>query len=360
MKFLVFNWRDIRNPAAGGAEVFTHEVTKRLVAQGHEVTLFVARFTGGSKEEVIDGVRVLRDGGKYSVYLKARNRYRKEFKGKFDVIIDEINTVPFFTPKFVNGGEKLFAVLHQFARGYWKHETRFPLSVIGPFLESRWLRSYKDVPLLVDESLSEELRDMGFTKVFVHEEGTGIEPLDEVPSKTVVPTILYLGRLTKAKRIDHLIQAFKIVKSSVPDAELWVAGGGYLRKDLESIAGPDCTFLGRVSEEKKRDLLERAWLIVQPSIFEGFGLVVIEANSKGTPAVAYNVPGLSTSIKNGETGLLVENGNITALAQTIVKLIRDTDLRNQLARNALVYAKRFNWDNAARVFSRIIEQNMNA
>jgi glycosyltransferase involved in cell wall biosynthesis len=358
MKMLVFNWRDIKNPAAGGAEVFTHEIAKRLAAQGHEVTLFVAKFPGCKGEEMLDGVHVVREGGRYTVYMRARIRYRKEFRGKFDVVVDEINTLPFFTPKFVKGGERVFAILHQFAKEYWKYETRFPISIIGPFLEKRWLRNYKHVPLIVNESISEELRNMGFTKIFIKEEGTGMSPLEAIPQKEPAPTVLYLGRLTRAKRVDHLVRAFSLVKERVPGAKLWVAGDGYMRKNLESISGPDCSFFGRVSEQDKQNLLERAWVVVQPSILEGFSLVVIEANAKGTPAIAYDVPGLSTSIRNGETGILVENGNVRALADAVVKLVRDNGLRTRLSMNALAYAKRFNWDNAALVFSRIIEQNM--
>jgi glycosyltransferase involved in cell wall biosynthesis len=103
-------------------------------------------------------------------------------------------------------------------------------------------------------------------------------------------------------------------------------------------------------------LLDRAWLIVHPSILEGFGLVVIEANARGTPAIAYDVPGLRTSIRNGETGLLVENGNVSALADAITSMIKDTELRNRLTENALKYSKQFSWDNAARVFVEIIER----
>jgi glycosyltransferase involved in cell wall biosynthesis len=107
-------------------------------------------------------------------------------------------------------------------------------------------------------------------------------------------------------------------------------------------------------------LLDRAWLIVHPSILEGFGLVVIEANARGTPAVAYDVPGLRTSIRDGETGLLVENGNVPALADAVISMIKDTELRNRLTENALEYSKQFSWDNAAKVFSEIIEQDPNA
>jgi glycosyltransferase involved in cell wall biosynthesis len=99
---------------------------------------------------------------------------------------------------------------------------------------------------------------------------------------------------------------------------------------------------------------------VQPSILEGFGLVVIEANARGTPAVAYDVPGLRTSIRNGETGLLVENGNVSALADAIIRMIKDTELRLRLTENALTYSKQFSWDNAAKVVSQIIEQHTRA
>ena len=71
MNILIYNWRDIRNPAAGGAEVFTHEIARRWVERGNEVTMFTSAFAGCRKEEVVDGVRIIRDGGKYSVYWKA-------------------------------------------------------------------------------------------------------------------------------------------------------------------------------------------------------------------------------------------------------------------------------------------------
>ena len=93
MKILVFNWRCWINPSMGGAEVFTHEVLKRWVKDGHEVTLFTSKFSGSKSEEVLDGIRIFRDGGKYTVYGKAKKWYKNRFsKENFDVIIDEINT----------------------------------------------------------------------------------------------------------------------------------------------------------------------------------------------------------------------------------------------------------------------------
>ena len=91
------------SPEMGGAEVFTREVAKRLSKVGHEVTLFTSEFKGCKREEVVDGVRIVRAGGRYSVYWKAENHYRKCFsRESYDVVVDEINTRPFLTPKFVN------------------------------------------------------------------------------------------------------------------------------------------------------------------------------------------------------------------------------------------------------------------
>ncbi|MGQ9513825.1 MAG: glycosyltransferase family 4 protein, partial [Thermoproteota archaeon] len=113
----------------GGAEVFTREVCKRWVEWGHEVTLFTSEFDGCRREEVVDGVRVVRAGGRYSVYWKAKRYYKKYFsKDGYDIVIDEINTRPFLTPKFVNNGEKIVSLIHQLAREYWFYETPFPIS----------------------------------------------------------------------------------------------------------------------------------------------------------------------------------------------------------------------------------------
>jgi hypothetical protein len=135
---------------------------------GHEVTLFTSEFQNCKREEVVDGVRIVRAGERYSVYWKAKEYYRKRFSREgYDVVIDEINTRPFLTPKFVNKGEKVVALIHQLAREYWFYETPFPISYIGyHFLEDRWLRNYVDVPTVtVSESTRRDLLNLGFKKV---------------------------------------------------------------------------------------------------------------------------------------------------------------------------------------------------
>jgi hypothetical protein len=82
MKILWLNWRCWLNPAMGGAEVFTYEVAKRWSAFGHEVTLFTSKFPGCKEEETLDGVRIIRAGGRFTVYQQAERFYSKRFKRK--------------------------------------------------------------------------------------------------------------------------------------------------------------------------------------------------------------------------------------------------------------------------------------
>jgi glycosyltransferase involved in cell wall biosynthesis len=362
LRILWMNWRDMQNPEAGGAEVFTQEVAKRWVEAGHEVTLFTSQFPNCCKEEVIEGVKIVRAGGKYSVYWKAKEYYKKRFsKEDFDIIIDEINTRPFLTPKFVNNKEKIVALIHQLAREYWLYETPFPISYIGYyFLENRWLRNYVDIPMVtVSESTRQDLIELGFKEVFVVPEGLNFKPIDRVLEKEIYPVIAYVGRLKRAKRPDYAVKAFKIVKDRFPDAELWVIGGGYLRRKMEKFACDGVKFFDRLSNKQRRELVKKAWVVVNPSVREGFGLNVVEANALGTPCVAYDVPGLRDSIQNGETGLLVESGDIQALAEGLLRILEDDRLRGKLSENALEYSRNFSWDRTAGEFLSIIMEIIN-
>jgi glycosyltransferase involved in cell wall biosynthesis len=342
----------------GGAEVFTREVTKRWVKDGHEVTLFASEFPGCKREEFLDGVKVIRAGGKYSIYWKAKKYYKKCFsKEGYDVVIDEVNTRPFLTPKFVNNGEKIVALIHQLAKEYWFYETPFPISYIGyHFLEDRWLRNYVDAPTVtVSESTRQDLLDLGFKKVFVVPEGLNFTPLSEIPEKEEYPVVVYAGRLKRAKRPDHAVKAFRIMREKFPNAELWIIGDGPFRNGLERMAGNGVKFFGRLPDKQRRNLLARAWVLVNPSVREGWGLNVIEANALGTPCVAYDVAGLRDSVRNGETGLLVPNGNVEAFAKAIIKVLLDDKLREKLSRNAIEWAKQFNWEKTAEEFLKIVK-----
>lgn len=342
----------------GGAEVFTREVLMRWAEAGHDVTLFTSRFKNCKGEEVVDGVRIVREGGKYSVYWKAKRFYNRRFSREgYDVVIDEINTRSFLTPKFVKKGEKIIALIHQLAREYWLYETPFPINYLGYyFLEERWLNNYRKTPTVtVSESSRKDLVDLGFEKVFVVGEGLNFKPLKKLAEKEGRPVIVYAGRLKKAKRPDHAVRAFKVVRRVVPNAELWIVGDGYFRDKLMEIACEGVRFFGSLSSEERRSLIKKAWVLVNPSVREGFGLNVVEADALGVPCVAYDVAGLRDSIIDGETGLLVESGGIEALAKEMVNVLTNENLRVRLSQKALAYSKNFSWDKVADEFMKVIK-----
>lgn len=339
----------------GGAEVFTREVAKRWVAAGHEVTLFSSQFDGCKREEVVDGVRVVRGGGRYSVYGEAKKFYGKSCEG-FDVVVDEINTKPFFAPRFVKNGERVVALIHQLAREYWFYETPFPVSYFGyHFLENRWLKGYTNLPTVtVSKSTEADLVGLGFKRVFVVPEGLNLRPLEALPQKSEVPVLVYCGRLKRAKRPDHAVRAFALLKERLPEAELWVIGDGPFKRELEGMAPLGVRFFSGLSNGERFELLRKAWVLVNPSVREGWGLNVIEANAFGVPCVGYDVCGLRDSIRDGETGFLAASGDVAGLAEKAYLLLSDVSLRERLGKNALTYAGTFDWDVCASRFMDIL------
>jgi glycosyltransferase involved in cell wall biosynthesis len=360
MRILWFNWRDIQNPEAGGAEVYTHEIMKRLAKRGHEMTLFTSRFKGCQLNENIDGVDIIREGNKYTVYKEAKN-YLKAYKHHYDLIIDEINTRPFFTPKYVVE-KQVIALIHQLARDFWFYETRFPLNYIGYYyLEKKWLSNYKDmITVTVSNSTKIDLEEMGFKKLFVVPPGLNVTPLLTVKKKEANPTLIFIARLKKAKLPHHALQAFSIIKREIHDAKMWIIGDGYLREKLESFERKDVTFYGYISNEKKYELLSRSHIILVPAVREGWGLIVTEANAMGTPAIGYDVHGLRDSIRHDETGITIKERSPGAMAQQAILLLRDSKRLSKYSTNALEFSKQFSWDKTASYFDNVLKNQCEA
>jgi glycosyltransferase involved in cell wall biosynthesis len=179
----------------------------------------------------------------------------------------------------------------------------------------------------------------------------------KLPEKETYPVIVFSGRLKKAKRPDHAIKAFKIIKEKLSDAELWIIGNGPFKRGVEKIAVEGVKFFETISNEERRALIKRCWVLVNPSIREGWGLNIIEANALGTPCVGYDVPGLRDSINNGKTGFLAKNDNIENLSEKILDILTNNELRNKISRNSLEHSQNFNWDKTAEMILKIITNN---
>jgi glycosyltransferase involved in cell wall biosynthesis len=306
VRILVYNWRDLAHPRAGGAEVWTEMVARSLVAKGHEVTLFAAAVEGRPDDELVEGVRIVRRGSRLGVYREARRFWSQEGPS-FDAVLDEINTRPFHTPKFVRD-RPIVAVAHQVAREVWFEEAPFPAAVVGRYLlEPRWLREYATVPTLtLCESSAESLRRYGLTDVRAVVPG-GERLTVEVRDKEPVPTVVFVARLVPSKRPMDAIEAFRLLRHDHPDARLWVIGDGPLRSALERRREPGVEVLGRLPAAERDDRVARAHVLVATSVREGWGLNVSEAAALGTPTIGYPVCGLVDSIASSGGHLVGES-----------------------------------------------------
>ena len=329
LRILAYNWRDLAHPRAGGAEVHLQSVAREWVRCGHEVTIFCAAVDGRPARELVDGVEIIRRGGRLGVYRQARRFWRREADGRYDLVFDDVNTRPFLCPRFIRN-VPVVAIVHQVAREVWRYETPWPISVLGRYLlEPAWLRTYRDVPVVtMCESGRESLAEYGLRRVTAVPTGLdasvtarmGAGVMSRAPAaKESVPTVVFVGRLSANKRPEHAIRAFGLVRRQLPGAQLWVIGSGPEEARLRKIAGPGVTILGRVPEEEKRERLGRAHALVVTSVREGWGLVVTEAAACGTVAIGYDVPGLRDSI--GASGGVLTRADPASLATGLVGLL---------------------------------------
>jgi hypothetical protein len=141
----------------------TFEVARRLVERGDSVEWFSAAYPGAPNEETIAGVRVIRRGRQWTVHWSAFRHYRGRLSQRFDVVVDEVNTIPFFTPLWSDVPAVMF--IHQLAREVWWYESPFPLNALGYIAEPLYLRLYRRFPVVtVSDSTRRDLVSLGFSE----------------------------------------------------------------------------------------------------------------------------------------------------------------------------------------------------
>ena len=358
MRILWINHRDPKHPMAGGAEVRLYEVARRLVKMGHEVTVISERPAGLPSGEVMDGVEIRRIGGKASIHLLAP-LYVKKHGREYDVVVDDIaHAVPWYSPLVTK--TPVIAQIHHVHQDVVYVELPAPLAWAISRAERTIAKIYKRF-IAVSQSTKNTLVDkLGVdpNRIAVVPNGVDLEKY-RPGQKDPRPTVLWVGRIKKYKNLDHLLRAYRTVKQKVPDAQLIIIGSGDQERKMRDLAKTlglkDVHFLGKIPEEEKIRWMQRAWILASTSMVEGWGMTVTEAAACGTPAVAYDVPGLRDSVRHMETGILVEPGDIEQLAEAIEMLLADSGLRNKLSENAYRYVQGFSWDKTALKFLEVIE-----
>lgn len=364
MKILVFTWKDVKHPWAGGSEVNIAEQARRWAADGHEVTVFTSRFKGMRRRDKYDGVEVFRAGGRFTIYLLAPLFYLLFLRRRAEVVLDIINGIPFFTPVYCR--KPIVGLVHHVHKEMFTMELGALVGTVGKAIEKYIVPLlYASRPFIcVSDSTADGMRNELYhgdrldTRVIRN--GISQDHFGEAdPARFEEPTVLYLGRLKRYKQLPVLIGAMRRVRDEVPGARLLVVGWGDARPAAEAAARElgvtDCvTFKGFVSDEEKMDLYHRSWVLATASLIEGWGLTVIEANACGMPTVAFDVPGLNESIVDGETGLLVDDED--GFAEALIELLKNDPRRKALADGARRWSTNFSWDSTAARSLEVLEE----
>lgn len=346
MNILILNWRDLKNPLSGGAERVTFQHAKAWVKKGHSVTWFTSRFTGSKSSETTDGITFVRRGSGIGVYVFAPFFYL--FSGnKFDLVVDEIHGLPFFTPLYVK--EKKVAFIHEVAGEIWDYMYPFPLNILGRCIEFCYFFFYKKIPFWTDAlSTVKELEKKG-----IPQKNCIVIPcpLENKVEKTIAkksknPTFIFISRLVPMKGIENIISAFIFIQKKIPLATLFIVGNGdkkYVQELKKIIKNnnieKNVSFEGFVSEKKKLSLLRKSHILLHASMKEGWGLVVVEAASQSTPSVVYDVPGLRDSVRNGKTGIVLAVNSPREMAEQSLLLLKDRIRYKTYQQNCLLFAR---------------------
>lgn len=355
MNILVFSWRDPKHPLAGGAEQSVLEHAKGWLDAGHNVTWFSSRFKGSRGSEVIDGVKIVRRGNQYLFVQIAAFFYYFKNKNNIDFVIDQFHGLPFFTPFYVK--KPKIALIQEVAGKVWfLNSLPIPINwivgLMGYLLEPWIFKFYKNTYFMTaSESAKQDLGRMGIDKekITIIHHGVTLPKKINNYRKEKINTITYLGIISKDKGIEDAISCFKILDKK-GDYRFWVIGRGETKKYEDKIKetacplGSNITFWGFVSQQKKFELLAKSNLLINPSVHEGWGLVNIEANCVGTPVVAYNSAGLTDSVKNGESGVIVKKRMPEELAREVISILRNKEDYYKLVNSSIVWANKFSWE----------------
>jgi glycosyltransferase involved in cell wall biosynthesis len=352
LRIAVLNWRDLTHPEAGGAERLVHESACELIRRGHSVTLFTARYPGSAAIDSSLEYQIERYGSRFSVYPRvARVLKDRTNKGEFDVVVEHVNGIPWFSP-FWSGVPNVAIFYHLVGSAFFL-ELPFPISLIGfsTELATPILYGRTDCVYLGPSSAT-EFQSLGARREYSHiiPPGVDLATYTVKGQKSPEPTFIMLGPVKSYKNQDLAIKAIALVRRAVPNARLILTG--WARGDILDrlkllvnrlgIAGA-VDFAGFLPESIKIQKIQEAWALLYCSDREGWGLGAIEASACGTPTIAPKIGGLKDSVIEGSTGLMYPPRDLSALVASMDELVRDEALRARMAIECRRFASQFDW-----------------
>ncbi|MEX2023740.1 MAG: glycosyltransferase family 4 protein [Thermoleophilaceae bacterium] len=295
MHVLVLADRDWTHPQGGGSGANLRAQATRWVAAGHRVTILCCSYPGAAELERDGALTVHRMGGRSTFFPRAIWRQWRGLVPDADVVLEVVNGITFLTPLWLRT-PRLVQVHHIHRRHYAIEMGARRGALAATALETLPLRLlYRDARFVTGSGpAAADIAAHGVPETSIRIVPYGIDADGLAPgTRAERPTLLYLGRLKRYKRIELVLDALE----QVPEARLDIAGDGEHRPRLEREIdrrglGDRVRVLGPVSERRKGELLASAWANVTASSNEGWCLTVMEAAAAGTPSVAIAEGGL--------------------------------------------------------------------
>ena len=356
LHILILTDRDWTHPQAGGTGTNLLFQVRHWLDWGHRVSVISCGYPGAKAVERDGALTLHRVGGRSTVWPRTIVSQARGLVPDPDVVLEVINGVTFLTPLWLKTPR--LAMVHHIHRGrHYTEELGRLGTPVAMMLETAPLRLlYRREPfVVVSEATRQELAAHGVPQESIAINYNGVDGNGYEPGvRDARPNIVYLGRLKRYKHVEQLLR----IAEAVPDLVVEIAGEGDAHEAIEvEIAerglAERVRLHGFVSEPRKVELFQRAWVHVTASVKEGWSLTVMEAAACGTPSIALAAGGLRESIVDGETGLLATDHD-DLVAQT-TRLVEDERLRERLGAGALARAQEFSWERTAERMLTLLE-----
>jgi len=360
----------------GGAEKRVYEISKRLVERGHEVHWFGLKWWDGEKDIVKDGIYLHGIGEWDDLYVDGRRSIREGIyfglktltglKGDFDVIdCQEFPYFPCFSAKMHSLVKRSALVItwYEIWGDYW-FEYLGKKGVFGWMVE-RLTAKLPKLAVPISETIKEDLKTLKVSESIMRVVPNGVDfyRLQEIRPSDEKFDVIYVGRLISHKNVDVLLRAISIVRERIPDVRCAIVGDGPMMNELRAMSNgldldENVRFSGFIeSDEDVYARMKSSKVFVLPSTREGFPNTILEANSCGLPAIIVRHEknaGVGV-VKDGYNGFIL-NLSPDEIAERIVYLLQNENELDGLSKNAMEFAKGYDWGVIVEKIERVYEE----
>jgi len=361
----------------GGAEVRNYSLAKRLAEQGHEVHLYGVKLWKGPDIIKKDGIfihgvcrytqkynfngnRSIFEPIKFSFYV-----FKSLIKEKFDII--DCSAFPYF-PAF---SCKLYSILrntplvitwHEVWMDYW-YEYLGWKGIFGVIIEKIVSKLTKNI-VSVSNKTKNNLVKLGVNKknIFVVYNWVDIKEIKAIEKSKVKSEIIYAGRFMKHKNIDILIKSVYLAKKEFSDIKTVIIGNGPEKAKLRALTKrlkleKNIKFMDFMLKEKVYGFMKSSKLFVLPSVLEGFGIIVIEANACGLPVITVKHKRNASAdlIKDYDNGFVCKLSE-ARIAEKIFMILKNNKLRKSMSKKSIKNAENYDIINTVTKLENIYKQ----